>query len=82
VDFVSKVFVVGKGITRAVCKIRGLALLLRIETLWRCGDGFFFRSTYIGKRCNSYNAPPTSRKRAADRSLQASGGASELPFRG
>jgi hypothetical protein len=30
-----------------------------------------FRSTSLGKRCTSYNAPPTSRKRAADRwSLQ------------
>jgi hypothetical protein len=26
----------------------------------------FFRSTSLGKRCTSYNAPPTSRKRAAD----------------
>jgi hypothetical protein len=28
---------------------------------------FFFRSTFLGKRCSSYNAPPNSRKRAADR---------------
>jgi hypothetical protein len=28
--------------TRAVCKVRGLTLLLRIGTLWRCGDGLFF----------------------------------------
>jgi hypothetical protein len=40
--------------TRAVCKVRGLAaarrcyaeggltLLLRVGTLWRCGDGLFF----------------------------------------
>jgi hypothetical protein len=28
--------------TRAVCKVRGLILLLRVETLWRCGDGLFF----------------------------------------
>jgi hypothetical protein len=26
-----------------------------------------FRSTSLGKRCTSYNAPPTSRERAADR---------------
>jgi hypothetical protein len=26
-----------------------------------------FRSNSVGKRCTSYNAPPTSRKRAADR---------------
>jgi hypothetical protein len=25
--------------TRAVCKVRGYTLLLRVETLWRCGDG-------------------------------------------
>jgi hypothetical protein len=28
--------------TRAVWKVRGLALLLRFGTLWRCGDGLFF----------------------------------------
>jgi hypothetical protein len=27
---------------RAVCKVRGLTLLLRVGTLWRCGDGLFF----------------------------------------
>jgi len=39
-----------------------------------------FWSTSHSKWCTSYNAPPTSRKCAADRLLQASGGASELPF--
>jgi hypothetical protein len=29
---------------RAVCKVRGLALLLRVGTLWRCGDGLFFEA--------------------------------------
>jgi hypothetical protein len=28
--------------TRAVCKVRGLNLLLRVGTLWRCGNGLFF----------------------------------------
>jgi hypothetical protein len=51
----------------AVWKVRGLTLLLRVGTLWRCGDSLFFRSTFLDKRCTSYNAPPTSRKRAADR---------------
>jgi hypothetical protein len=34
----------------------------------RCGGAVtvFFRSTSLGKRCASYNAPPTSRKRNAD----------------
>jgi hypothetical protein len=27
---------------RAVCKVRGLTFLLRVGTLWRCGDGLFF----------------------------------------
>jgi hypothetical protein len=27
---------------RAVCNVRGLNLLLRLGTLWRCGDGLFF----------------------------------------
>jgi hypothetical protein len=28
--------------TRAVWKVRGFTLLLRVGTLWRCGDGLFF----------------------------------------
>jgi len=28
--------------TRAICKVRGLTLLLRFGTLWRCSDGLFF----------------------------------------
>jgi hypothetical protein len=54
--------------TLAVCKVRGLTLLLRVGTLRRYGDGLFLGSISLGKRCTSYNAPPTSRKRAADRS--------------
>jgi hypothetical protein len=34
-----------------------------VEVRWRS----FFRNTFLGKRCISYNAPPTSRKRAAER---------------
>jgi hypothetical protein len=34
-----------------------------MEVRWRS----LFRCTSLGKRCTSYNAPPTSRKRAADR---------------
>jgi hypothetical protein len=34
-----------------------------VEVRWRT----LFRNTSLGKRCASYNAPPTSRKRAADR---------------
>jgi hypothetical protein len=30
--------------TRAVCKVHGLTLLLRLGTLWRCGDGLFFEA--------------------------------------
>jgi hypothetical protein len=41
-----------------------------VEARWRS----LFRSTSLGKRCTSYNAPSTSRKRAADRLTQASGG--------
>jgi hypothetical protein len=33
-----------------------------MEVRWRS----LFRSTFLGKRCTSYNVPPTSRKRAAD----------------
>jgi hypothetical protein len=53
--------------TRDVWKVRGLTLLLRVWTLCMCGDSLFFEVTSLGKRCTSYNAPPTSRKRAADR---------------
>jgi hypothetical protein len=28
--------------TRAVYKVRELTLVLRVETLWRCGDGLLF----------------------------------------
>jgi hypothetical protein len=31
-------------VMRAVCKVRGLTLLLRVGTLWRCGDGLFFEA--------------------------------------
>jgi hypothetical protein len=34
-----------------------------VQVRWR----FFFRSTSLGKRCTSYNAPLSYRKRAADR---------------
>jgi hypothetical protein len=34
-----------------------------VEVRWRS----IFRSTSLAKRCTSYNAPPASRKRAADR---------------
>jgi hypothetical protein len=34
-----------------------------VEVRWRS----LFRSTSLGKRCTSYNAPPTSGKRGADR---------------
>jgi hypothetical protein len=32
--------------TRAVWKVRGLALVLRVGTLWRCGDGLFFEAMH------------------------------------
>jgi hypothetical protein len=28
---------------RAFCKVRGLISLFRVGTLWRCGDGLFFK---------------------------------------
>jgi hypothetical protein len=34
--------------TRAVCKVRGLALLFGVRTLWRRGDGLFFEVTPLG----------------------------------
>jgi hypothetical protein len=52
---------------RAVCKVRGLTLLLRVGTSWRCGDGSLFRSTSLGKGYTSYNSTSTSGKRVADR---------------
>jgi len=39
------------------------SLLFRVGIWWRCSDGIFFRTTSLCKRCTSYNAPPTSRKR-------------------
>jgi hypothetical protein len=56
-----------KTCTRAVCKVRGLTFLLRVGTLWRCGDGLFFEVPPLASDALLNNAPPTSRKRAADR---------------
>jgi hypothetical protein len=33
--------------TMAVCNVPGLTLLLRVGTLWRCGDGLFFEVTLL-----------------------------------
>jgi hypothetical protein len=35
-------FLTAYNYTRAVWEVRGLTLLLRVGTLWRCGDGLFF----------------------------------------
>jgi hypothetical protein len=52
---------------RPVCKVRGLTLLFKsqnsVQVRWRS----LLQSTSLGKRCTSYNAPPTSGKHAADR---------------
>jgi hypothetical protein len=48
---------------KAVWKFRGLAVLLRVRTLWRCGDGLFFEVPPLA----SDALLTTSRKRAADR---------------
>jgi hypothetical protein len=34
--------------TRVVCKVRGITLLLRVGTLWRCGDSLFFEVPPLG----------------------------------
>jgi hypothetical protein len=51
--------------TRAVWKVRALALLLLVRTLWKCGDGLFFEVTP-----SASDALPTTlyplRKRDAD----------------
>jgi hypothetical protein len=50
-----------------------------VEVQWRS----IFRSTFLGKRCISYNAPPTCRKRAACRPLIVSKFlTSKLPLHG
>jgi hypothetical protein len=53
--------------TTAVCRVRGRILLLPsqnfVEVRWQS----LFRSISLGKRCTSYNAPPNSQERAADR---------------
>jgi hypothetical protein len=54
--------------TRSAWKVRGLTLFITpsqnfVEVRWRS----LFPNTSCGKRCTSFNAPPTSRKRAADR---------------
>jgi hypothetical protein len=41
-DVIPTAKIIKRRITRAVCKLRGLTLLLRVGTSWRCGDGLFF----------------------------------------
>jgi hypothetical protein len=53
--------------TRAVWKVRGFNLLLRVGTSWKCGDGLFFEVPPLASDAPLNNATPTSRKRAADR---------------
>jgi hypothetical protein len=48
---------------RAVWKVRGLTLLLRVGNLWRCGDCLFFKVPPLSSDALYYNAPPTSRER-------------------
>jgi hypothetical protein len=40
----------GWGSQGAVCKDRGLTLLHRVRTLWRCGDGLFFEVPPLARR--------------------------------
>jgi hypothetical protein len=47
-----------------------------VEVRWRS----LFRSTFLGKRCISYNAPPTSRKTCCRPLITSKFLASELPF--
>jgi hypothetical protein len=60
--------------TRAVWKVRRLTLLLRVETLWRCSYGLFLEVPPLASDALLTTLHPLSRKRAADRLLQASGG--------
>jgi len=36
-------FSVLQGSTRAICKVCGLTLWLRVGTLWRCNDSLFLK---------------------------------------
>jgi hypothetical protein len=67
-------YILTRSTTRAVWKSLWTHLITpswnRMEVRWQS----LFQSTSFGKWCTSYNAPRTSRKRAADRLLQASGG--------
>jgi hypothetical protein len=56
-----------KACTRVVPKVRGLAVLLRVGTTWRCGDGLFFVVPPLASDALLTTLPPTSQKRAADR---------------
>jgi hypothetical protein len=53
------------NLSLTVLFFKALLILPRnfVEVRWRT----IFPNTSLGKRCTSYNAPPTSRKRAADR---------------
>jgi hypothetical protein len=67
--------------TRAVCRVRGITFLLRVGTLWRCGDGLF-RSAFLGKLC-TFLQRATHFSKTCCRPLVASKFlALELPFHG
>jgi hypothetical protein len=62
---------------RAVCKVRGLALLLRIGTLRRCVDGLFFEVPPLAIEALLTTLHPLLENVITSKFL-----ASELPFHG
>jgi hypothetical protein len=74
---------------RAVCKVRGLALLLRVGTSWRCGDGLFFKVPPLASDAILTKLHPLLRNmlQTVCHKLQEDSGtgdflASKLPFHG
>jgi hypothetical protein len=61
----------------AVCKVRGLTLLLRVGALWRCGDGLFFEAPPL-----TSNALLTTLHPLLENVFTSKFLASELPFHG
>jgi hypothetical protein len=63
---------------RAVCKVRELTLLLRVGTLWRCGDGIFLEVPPLASdallttpRCSLFIVGRTQKSHAARSELNS-----------
>jgi hypothetical protein len=68
--------------TRAVLKVRGLTLLFRVGTLWKCGDCLFFKVTPLASDALLLQRSTHFSKTCCKPLITSKFLASELPFHG